>query len=76
MNRAVPGTILERIVDDHRDADLLAASGRLVPSKFLRQFGFLSDELAPIARITTRTTQVTYPLADDGATSGPSADSP
>ncbi|WP_254768547.1 GNAT family N-acetyltransferase [Salinilacihabitans rarus] len=59
--------IVERIVEDERDADLLAASGRAVPRDLLARFGFRSDESPPLSEFTVRTTQVTYPIAaDDG----------
>ena len=58
--------ILERVVDDHRDGDLLAVSGRVIPPALLGQFGFHSDLSLPLSKLALPTTQVTYPIADDG----------
>ncbi|RQG91256.1 GNAT family N-acetyltransferase [Natrarchaeobius halalkaliphilus] len=58
--------ILDRVVADHREADLLATSGRAIPAPLLRRFGFLSDASLPLSRITLPTTQVTYPIATEG----------
>ncbi|WP_137291515.1 GNAT family N-acetyltransferase [Natronorubrum halophilum] len=58
--------ILERIVADRRGADVLAASGRAIPPSLLAAFGFRSDQSLPLSRLAQQTTQVTYPLADDG----------
>ena len=58
--------ILERVLDDRRDVAMLAASGRAIPSDLLARFGFRSDQSLPFSELTQPTTQVTYPLADDG----------
>ncbi|MEY7849683.1 GNAT family N-acetyltransferase [Natrarchaeobius sp. A-rgal3] len=58
--------ILTRVVRDHRDAALLATSGGTIPPALLRRFGFHSDQRLPLSRATQPTTQVTYPIADDG----------
>lgn len=58
--------IIERIVADRRDVAMLAASGRAIPSELLAKFGFRSDQSLPFSTVTQPTTQVTYPLADDG----------
>ncbi|RQG97116.1 GNAT family N-acetyltransferase [Natrarchaeobius chitinivorans] len=58
--------IVDRVVENHRDAALLAASGRAIPSSLLRRFGFRSDRRLPHSRVTLPTTQVTYPIEDDG----------
>ncbi|MWV39241.1 GNAT family N-acetyltransferase [Natrialba sp. INN-245] len=58
--------ILSRVVQDHRDAAILAASGRVIQPTLLRRFGFHTDQRLPLSRVTKPTTQVTYPIADDG----------
>ncbi|AEH37678.1 GNAT family N-acetyltransferase [Halopiger xanaduensis] len=58
--------ILARVLSDRRDSALLAASGRAVDPALLGQFGFRSDQSLPFSNVTQPTTQVTYPLADDG----------
>ncbi|MXV63823.1 GNAT family N-acetyltransferase [Natronorubrum sp. JWXQ-INN-674] len=58
--------ILERVIADHRDADIVAASGRSIPPELLARFGFRSDQSLPLSELAQGTTQVTYPLADDG----------
>ncbi|GAB3664464.1 GNAT family N-acetyltransferase [Halopiger thermotolerans] len=58
--------ILARVVADRRDSALLAASGRAVGPDLLGKFGFRSDQSLPFSKVTQPTTQVTYPLADDG----------
>lgn len=57
--------ILKRLLEDRRDAGLVAASGRAVPPALLRRFGFHADDSLPISALTVPTTQVTYPIADD-----------
>lgn len=58
--------ILQRALDRHRDADLIAASGRAIDPALLRRFGFHADLAVPTDALGHPTTQVAYPIADDG----------
>ena len=58
--------ILKQVLADQRDADLVAASGRAIPPSLLRRFGFHADDSLPLSALTVPTTQVAYPIADDG----------
>lgn len=58
--------ILARIRTERRDADVIAVSGRTIDSDLLKRFGFHSDASPPLSRVANPTTQVTYPIADDG----------
>ncbi|GAB3036033.1 hypothetical protein GCM10025298_26700 [Natronobiforma cellulositropha] len=58
--------ILARVLADHTDADLVSVSGDVVPETLLERFGFHSDGAFPLARVSSRTTQVAYPIVDDG----------
>ncbi|WP_255171677.1 GNAT family N-acetyltransferase [Natrononativus amylolyticus] len=58
-------SILARVLEDNRGADILAASGRTIPPALLGRFGFHSDQSLPLSRLTIPTTQVTYPIANE-----------
>lgn len=57
--------IVARVLEDNRDTDVLAASGRAIPPAALGEFGFHSDQSLPLSKLTTPTTHVTYPIAND-----------
>ncbi|MFC6718277.1 GNAT family N-acetyltransferase [Natrialbaceae archaeon GCM10025810] len=58
--------IVDRVIEDRADADLIAASGDALPTDLLERFGFHSDQSVPLSAVSQPTTQVTYPIADDG----------
>ena len=58
--------ILKRVLEERRDAALVAASGRAIPPELLGRFGFHHDGSLPLSALTVPTTQVTYPLGDGG----------
>lgn len=58
--------IVERVIEDRRDVDLIATSGDAIPTDLLESFGFHSDLSLPLSAVSQPTTQVTYPIADDG----------
>lgn len=47
--RASVWAVLDRVVDDHRDSDLLAAIPGAIPPDMLTAFGFLPDDRPPIS---------------------------
>lgn len=57
--------LVGRVVADHRDARVVAATGLGLPDGVLREYGFLSDRSPPLSAVATPTTLVAYPLADD-----------
>ncbi len=63
----IPGltALLEEILTDRSEDDLLAVSGRVLPSELLGQFGFHDDCSFPLSRFSLPTTQVAYPIANE-----------
>lgn len=57
--------ILHRVLHAERDADLFAASGRVVPRGLLRAVGSLPDGRPPLSWPASRTRLVTYDVSDD-----------
>ncbi|WP_049986716.1 GNAT family N-acetyltransferase [Halobellus rufus] len=47
--------LLDRIVDDERDADLLVAPASVIPKSLLYAYGFLLDDRLPLSKVTTPT---------------------
>lgn len=52
------------VVRDNADADLLAASGRVVPRRVLASFGFHADGSLPLSPVTSPTQLVVYDVSD------------
>lgn len=68
--------IVGRVLADHADAGLLAASGTRLPARVLREQGFLPDTALPLSAVARPTRLVTYPLDDrfaDGDLTDPTA---
>lgn len=58
------GALLDRVIDDHRDAALVSVRGDALPRDLLASRGFLADDRLPLASATTRTTLAVRPLGD------------
>ncbi|WP_164974841.1 GNAT family N-acetyltransferase [Halegenticoccus tardaugens] len=57
--------LLSRIVEDHADADLIAAADGTLPHDLLRRHGFHPNDAFPLSRVAGRTTLVARSLSDD-----------
>jgi len=62
-DRALPA-LLTAVVREHRDADLLAYSGRTIPRSLLARFGFRPDDSLPLSRVASPTRLVAYDVGD------------
>lgn len=57
--------LLQRLVEEYRDAEILALAGESVPETVRHQFGFRPDTTTPMKHATKTDTLVAYPLSDD-----------
>ena len=64
--RAAVAAVVERIVDDHRDSDLIAAPGRATPADVLTEYGFHPDDRLPFSKLKSHeSTLAVRPLTPD-----------
>lgn len=54
--------LLARVIEDHRDSDLLAVADSTIPRDLLADFGFRRDDVAPLSWVTHHCTLAARPL--------------